>query len=80
MSRRIVIADVLYTQTDETFYVLKGKSKFAERYAAETIEECRRLLEQDGWSGSGSVSREPHEFVELWQRRSQYLAIWEEAE
>lgn len=80
MSRRIVIADVLYTETDETFYVLKGKSKFAERYVAETTEKCRRLLEQDGWSGGDSVCREPHKFVELWQRRSEYLAIWEEAE
>ncbi len=34
----VIFADILYTKTDETFYVLLGESKYINNYSAGTLK------------------------------------------
>jgi len=52
-----MIADVLYTTTDETFYVLDNVHANASKYYAETLEDVFNKLKQDKWKQCGKVNK-----------------------
>lgn len=57
MKEKIVLADVLYTKTDESYYVLEGTGKYADDYKAGSMWEVFQLLSEDGWEKRGKVQR-----------------------
>lgn len=77
---RIVIADVLYTMTDETYYVLDRVSSYNDIYRAESLEQAFMLLKADGWTRCGKVRRSDSVLVDMFQRNNENIAIWQEAE
>jgi hypothetical protein len=50
----VVLIDICYTASDETFYV-GGASRYSPYYQANSLEELRTKLELDGWSGGGLI-------------------------
>ncbi|MEA4919810.1 MAG: hypothetical protein VB078_02635 [Clostridiaceae bacterium] len=76
---KIVIADVLYTKTDETFYVLNRTHENASKYYAETLEGTISNLKADGWSTCGKVQKSDYTAVDaLTNGNLGYIAVWEE--
>lgn len=80
MKTKIIIADVLYTKTDETYYVLNGISRFANDYKTDTMRGTFLALQSDGWSKSGKVQRWDYTPVDLFERDNSLIAVWPEAE
>ena len=80
MKTKIVLADVYYTYTDETYYVLNGTSRYADNYKADTLREVFQALRADGWSKSGKVQRSDYSPVDLFERDGDKIAVWQEAE
>jgi len=80
MKTKIVLADVYYTYTDETYYVLNGTSRYADSYKADTLREAFQALRADGWSKSGKVQRSDYSPVDLFERDGDKIAVWQEAE
>lgn len=75
----VIFADILYTRTDETFYVLLSESKYINNYSAGTLKDAVLLLEFDGWRSCGKVSRHDGVMVDMFARgNDEYIAIWEE--
>jgi hypothetical protein len=73
---KVFIADVLYTRSDETFYVLDRYS-YQSLYQGDRLEDVIAHLKTDGWARCGSVNRVDGVVVALWSRGSDYLAIWD---
>jgi hypothetical protein len=46
--QKVTIANVLYTNSDETFYVLTSMFSDAEKYQAGTLQQTVSKLEADG--------------------------------
>lgn len=78
-SARFVVADVLFTASDETFYVLNSRDRQA-LYLADSVDELTDKLERDGWSRSGQIGRWDGAAVALWSRGNDYVATWDSAE
>ena len=75
---KIIIRDVLYTNTDETFYVLEREHKMPADYKAETLEEAVTYLKSDGWIRCGKVNKQDYSIVDMLSKDNVYIAIWEE--
>lgn len=75
---KIMIADVLYTTTDETFYVLDKVHDNASKYYAETLENVFNKLKQDNWEQCGKVNKSDGLLVDMFVKDSNYIAVWEE--
>ena len=77
---RIVVADVDYTPSDETFYVLKRQSQQS-LYLAESLAVVEEKLKADGWWNYGVVIRWDEVPVALWSlSNNEYLAVWDSKE
>lgn len=75
----VVIANVLYTSTDETFYVLKGQFDGAENYIKDTLEETIAALEASGWRRCGKTNRWDGVHVDMMSNEKlDYIALWVE--
>jgi hypothetical protein len=77
-NKRVALADVLYTNTDETFYVFDGLSKYFEHYKANSMVAVIELLRKDNWGFCGEVQRHDYSRVDMLVRDGEYIAIWEE--
>lgn len=75
----VKIADVYYTETDETYYVLKKDYDKAYEYIGENIEDTRGLLIRDGWQQYGKLARWDEVFVEAYMKDNKIIAIWDDA-
>ena len=76
---KIVIANVHYTVTDETFYVLQSQLDGAEKYRRDTLEETISSLEAAGWSRCGKVNRWDGVHVDMMTEGNlNYIALWME--
>lgn len=76
---KIVIADVLYTNTDETFYVLNRPHDNAAKYCAETLDETFENLKADGWNRCGKVNKNDGSLADMCSDgKINYIAVWEE--
>ena len=76
---KIVIANVLYTATDEAFYVLKSQFDDAEKYWKDTLEETIASLEASGWNRCGKVNRWDGVHVDMMTNGTlDYIALWSE--
>lgn len=80
MKNKIIIADVLYTATDETYYVLNGISKYADQYQAGSLWEAYKLLRADGWTKCGKVHRSGNALVDMFSRGGELTAAWKETD
>jgi len=74
--RGVVIADVLYTASDETFYVT-SRLDHQTHYEGGWLEDVSDRLKADGWSRCGYVTRADGVPVALWCRKSEYIAVWD---
>lgn len=73
-----MIADVLYTKTDETFYVLNKVHNNASRYYAETLDDVFNKLKQDKWEQCGKVNKSDNLLADMFVKENNYIAVWEE--
>ncbi len=80
MKKRVVIADVLYCVTDETYYVLQRASVHNKKYNADSVWEAFKLLKEDGWAKCGKVQRSDYSVVDMLTRGDEYIAIWTETD
>ena len=55
----------MYTNTDETFYVLEREHKMPADYKAETLEEAVTYLKSDGWIRCGKVNKQDYSIVDM---------------
>ncbi|PCI37563.1 MAG: hypothetical protein COB53_06190 [Elusimicrobia bacterium] len=76
MEFRPVIADVHYSSTDGTYYVL-NQFEIGKSFIAQTVEETKQRLHNGGWSRCGKVVRHDDEVVEMWSSDSRFIAIWD---
>lgn len=76
---KIVIADVLYIQTDNTFYVLNQRHGNSSGTLPRTLEEAFGRLKEAGWSLGGKVHRSDNVLVDMMSDNfGNYIAVWEE--
>lgn len=75
---KIMIADVLYTVSDETFYVLNRTNENAPKYYAETLEAVFDKLRQDKWVKCGKVNKSDNSLADMFKKDENYIAVWEE--
>lgn len=75
---KIMIADVLYTTTDETFYILDKVHDNASKYYAETLENVFNKLTLDNWKQCGKVNNSDGLLVDMFEKENNYIAVWEE--
>lgn len=76
---KIKIADVLYTATDESYYVLNREHENTEKYQGETIDAVYKKIVADGWNRCGKVNKSDNSLVDLFSNlRNDYIAVWEE--
>jgi hypothetical protein len=80
-----VIADVVYTASDETYYVGNSRSQWNDTYRASTLTDLDELLVHDGWSSIGRLARHSSYISETlpvpaWQRGPHIIAAWLEIE
>ena len=75
---KIIIADISYTTTDETFYVLNKSHDNAKKYAADTLENTFVNLQANGWNKCGKVNRSDGSPVDMLTNYNSYIAVWEE--
>ena len=74
---KIVVANVLYTTTDETFYISKSQLDGAENYIKDTLDETIASLETAGWNRCGKVSRWDGVHVDMMTNgKLDYIALW----
>lgn len=77
--QKIVIANVLYTASDETFYVLNSQPEHAEKYVGDTLQETIANLEADNWHTCGKVIRPDEVPVDMMSDgQLHYIALWTE--
>ena len=76
---KVVIANVYYTFTDETYYVLKSSFDDAANYTKDTLEETIASLEAAGWRRCGKVNRWDGVHVDMMHdEKMNYIALWAE--
>jgi hypothetical protein len=76
---KIIIADVLYTITDEMYYVLNREHENATKYQAETLDAVFEKLSADGWTRCGKVSKSDYSLADMLSNsHNNYIAVWEE--
>ena len=75
---KIMIADVLYSTTDETFYVLNKIHDNASKYYTETLEDVFDKLRQDKWEQCGKVNKSDYSLADMFVKTGNYIAVWEE--
>ena len=63
--------------TDETYYVSSTESRYSSLYKTDSLEKTLVLLIADGWQYSGKVSRYDYVQVDMLERNSDLIAIWE---
>ena len=80
MKTKIIMADVHYTSTDETYYVLNGTSRFRDDYKLYSLREAFSVLKADGWSKCGKVQRSDYTPVDMFVRNNDQIAVWQEVE
>jgi|GEM_PF-7064084 len=75
---KIIIADVLYTNTDETFYVRNCPYEQAEIYIADTLADTLDRLKADGWQPCGQIkTNDPAPtLAQLLRKNNNYIAAW----
>jgi hypothetical protein len=71
----VVLVDIHYTASDETFYV-GGPSPYSRYYKANTLEELGKQLERDGWSGSALIGTAYGPPVTAWHRDTYSGGHW----
>jgi hypothetical protein len=75
----VQILDVLYTRTDETFYVLNKYHDDRDRYVGLGLDEVVKALQRDGWYRYGVVTLQDYSPASLWSKGSghdTFLALW----
>ncbi len=76
---KIIIADVLYTVTDETYYVLNKEHENAAKYQAATIDAVYENIVADGWTRCGKVNKSDYSLADMFSNsHNDYIAVWEE--
>lgn len=75
---KIIISDILYTESDETFYVLEKIHSNAFKYYAKTLEDVFNKLKQDKWNQYGKVNKSDGSLADIFKRGNDYIAVWEE--
>lgn len=75
---KIIIADVLYTTTDETFYVLNKIHDNASKYYSKTLEDVFSKLKEDKWEQCGKVKKSDGSLADMFEKDMNYIAVWEE--
>lgn len=76
---KIIIADVLYTVTDETYYVLNKEHANAAKYKAATINAVYKNIVADGWTRCGKVNKSDYSLADMFSNsHDDYIAVWEE--
>ena len=76
---KIIIADVLYTMTDETYYIPNREYENAAKYQAETLDAVYEKLIADGWTRCGKVNKSDYSLVDMFSNsHNNYIAVWEE--
>jgi hypothetical protein len=73
---KVVVRDVIFTVTDETYYVSATGSNFTGLYSTSSIQQTEKLLLADGWRSVGPVVRYDNVAVDMWSRKSELLSIW----
>ena len=73
-----MIFDVLYSSTDETFYVLDKIHGNASKYYAETLEDVFNKLKQDKWNQCGKVNKSDCLLADMFEKEGNYIAVWQE--
>jgi len=73
---KIVIRNVSYTNTDETFYVLNSECEISGKYQTDTLEEALMKLQNDGWNKCGKVNRHDYSHVDMLKKDNHYIAVW----
>jgi hypothetical protein len=74
----VKIADVYYTQTDETYYVFKKYYDEAYEYIADNKEQTKKLLSDDEWHCIGKIGRWDNVLVEAYSKGNKIIAIWDD--
>lgn len=75
-----IIHDVLFTESDETYYVLNHVSDYQDLYSAKNMDDLEKILLNDGWEKCcGGVIRWDEVNVDMWCRGKEYIAFWLEA-
>jgi hypothetical protein len=74
----VKIADVYYTQTDETYYVFKKDYDGAYEYIADNKEQTKKLLSDDEWHCIGKIGRWDNVLVEAYSKGNKIIAIWDD--
>ncbi len=74
----VIITDVIYTVTDETYYVLNRIHNNAKRYLADTIEEVFENLENDGWNKCGKIKNNDDKIVDMFEKDDNYITVWKD--
>lgn len=74
----VKIADVYYTQSDETYYVLKKDYERAYEYIADNLEQTKKLLIDDNWKQIGKIDRWDEVLVEAYSKDNKIIAIWDD--
>ena len=75
---KIMINDVLYTVSNETFYVLNRTNENAPKYYAETLGDVVDKIKQDEWKKCGKLNRSNGLLADLFEKDGNYIAVWEE--
>ena len=71
----VILVDIYYTASDETFYV-GGVSRFSRYYQANSLEELSTKLELDGWSAAGLIGDAYGPPVHAWHREGYSGGGW----
>lgn len=74
----VKIAEVYYTKTDETYYVLNKQFEDYENYVGNCKEETIAKLLKDGWNRFGHLTRWDDVSVEVFSKDNAIIAIWDD--
>lgn len=73
---KVIVREVFMTLTEETYYVSAIDSTYSDTYSSGSIKETENLLIEDGWRPAGKVVRWDYTSVDMWERKSELIAIW----
>jgi len=73
---KIVIADIIYTNSDETYYVGISRT-YQEQYACRTLEETQKKLIEIGFHESHKIERSDGVMVNTWSFGELIFAVWD---
>lgn len=72
----VIIADIIMTRSDETYYVVKSRT-YEQRYKCESLEETENNLILHGWRKSGQIHRADDVKVNFWHQEEAMVAVWD---